>query len=56
MNVSAFVGIANSPLHVDLKAVLPDLNTLIAEFLRKNQRALKISSLHLLHVGQANYD
>uniref|UniRef100_A0A914ZPD0 TATA-binding protein interacting (TIP20) domain-containing protein n=8 Tax=Parascaris univalens TaxID=6257 RepID=A0A914ZPD0_PARUN len=48
VTVKALTTIVNSPLKINLGAILPDVLPLLAEFLRKNQRALKIATLGLL--------
>lgn len=42
VTVKALTTIVNSPLKINLGAILPDVLPLLAEFLRKNQRALKV--------------
>ena len=53
--VKALISIAKSPLKIDLKAILADSLPILAGFLRKNQRALKLSSLALLDTLVKNY-
>jgi len=54
--VRAFTSIAQSPLRLDLSPVLKgDTLLVLAGFLRKNQRALKLSTLSLLDVFVRNY-
>uniref|UniRef100_A0A0N5AZJ8 TIP120 domain-containing protein n=1 Tax=Syphacia muris TaxID=451379 RepID=A0A0N5AZJ8_9BILA len=48
VTVKSLTTIVNSPLKINLEAILPDTLLLLAEFLRKNQRALKIATLNLL--------
>ena len=53
--VKAFIRIASSELKIELKPVLADSLPILAGFLRKNQRALKLSSLALLDILVRNY-
>jgi cullin-associated NEDD8-dissociated protein 1 len=53
--VKALIRIANSELRIDLKPILADSLPILAGFLRKNQRALKLSSLSLLDILVRNY-
>ncbi|XP_014219728.1 cullin-associated NEDD8-dissociated protein 1 [Copidosoma floridanum] len=46
--VKALTCIASSPLHINLAPILSDTVPILGSFLRKNQRALKLSSLVLL--------
>lgn len=48
VTVKALTTIVNSSLKINLGIILPEALPLLAEFLRKNQRALKISTLNLL--------
>ncbi|VDD93477.1 unnamed protein product [Enterobius vermicularis] len=48
VTVKSLNTVVNSPLKINLSAILPDSLLLLAEFLRKNQRALKIATLNLL--------
>jgi len=56
VSVKALVKIASSPLAIDLKSTIlePSL-AVLATFLRKNQRALKLSTLTLLNILVKNY-
>ncbi|KHN71493.1 Cullin-associated Nedd8-dissociated protein 1, partial [Toxocara canis] len=47
VTVKALTTIVNSPLKINLGAILPEVLPLLAEFLRKNQRALKVRFLPL---------
>ncbi|TNN40104.1 Cullin-associated NEDD8-dissociated protein 1 [Liparis tanakae] len=53
--VKALTLIAGSPLKVDLRPVLPDAVPILASFLRKNQRALKLCTLAALDILLRNY-
>ncbi|KAJ8684120.1 hypothetical protein QAD02_019912 [Eretmocerus hayati] len=53
--VKALTCIAASPLHIDLKSILQEAIPILGSFLRKNQRALKLSSLVLLDTLVRNY-
>lgn len=53
--VKALIKIANSDLKIDLKPILAESLPILAGFLRKNQRALKLSSLALLDILVRNY-
>jgi cullin-associated NEDD8-dissociated protein 1 len=53
--LQALTCIAASPLHIDLKPILQDAIPILGSFLRKNQRALKLSSLVLLDTLVRNY-
>lgn len=53
--VKALTKIAGSPLKIDLRPVLGEAMPILASFLRKNQRALKLSTLTLLGVLVRNY-
>lgn len=46
--VKALTMIANSKLRIDITSILRDSIPILAGFLRKNQRALKLSTLVLL--------
>ncbi|XP_014246740.1 cullin-associated NEDD8-dissociated protein 1 isoform X2 [Cimex lectularius] len=46
--VKALTKVASSPLKIDLRPILTDGVPLLGSFLRKNQRALKLSTLSLL--------
>jgi hypothetical protein len=48
--VKALIRIASSELKIDLRPILADSLPILAGFLRKNQRALKLSSLALLDI------
>ena len=56
VSVKALVKIASSPLAIDLKSTIlePSL-AVLATLLRKNQRALKLSTLTLLNILVKNY-
>ena len=49
------IRIASSELKIELKPILADSLPILAGFLRKNQRALKLSSLVLLDILVRNY-
>ena len=53
--VKALTKIAASPLRIDLRPILPDAVPVLASFLRKNQRALKLATLQLLETLVTNY-
>jgi len=53
--VKALILAASSPLRIDLRCILTDSLPVLASFLRKNQRALKLSSLQLLDTLAKNY-
>ena len=53
--VKALTKIAQSPLKVNLISILVDCFPILASFLRKNQRVLKLSTLSLLDVLVRNY-
>ncbi|CAB0035380.1 unnamed protein product [Trichogramma brassicae] len=53
--VKALTCIASSPLKINLTQILPEAISIIGSFLRKNQRALKLSSLILLDTIERNY-
>ena len=53
--IKALTCIAASPLRVDLTSILKTAIPLLGSFLRKNQRALKLSSLVLLDTLVRNY-
>ncbi|KAL7299729.1 hypothetical protein TKK_0007479 [Trichogramma kaykai] len=53
--VKALTCIASSPLKINLTQILPEAVSIIGSFLRKNQRALKLSSLILLDTIERNY-
>ncbi len=54
--VRALTAVSNSPIvKIDLRDILPAALPLLAEFLRKNQRALKLGTLHLLDSLVLNY-
>ncbi|MEQ2205427.1 Cullin-associated NEDD8-dissociated protein 1 [Xenoophorus captivus] len=52
---AALTLIAGSPLKIDLRPVLPDAVPILASFLRKNQRALKLCTLAALDILLRNY-
>ncbi|CAG0890156.1 unnamed protein product [Darwinula stevensoni] len=54
--VKALTGIAASPLKIDLKLILGDTMPILGSFLRKNQRALRLSTLTLLDTLVKNYN
>jgi len=51
----ALTAIASSPLRIDLRVILSEILPVLASFLRKNQRALKLSTLALLDTLVKNY-
>ncbi|KAK2158819.1 hypothetical protein LSH36_163g01004 [Paralvinella palmiformis] len=53
--VKAVTLIAGSPLHIDLLPILDDGVPILASFLRKNNRALRLSTLQCLDVLVKNY-
>jgi len=53
--VKALVRIASSDLKIDLRPILEPSLAVLATFLRKNQRALKLSTLTLLNILVCNY-
>lgn len=53
--VKALTMIAGSPLNIDLRPILDEGIPILASFLRKNQRALKLSTLTCLDVLGKNY-
>ncbi|NXN92906.1 CAND1 protein, partial [Rhinopomastus cyanomelas] len=53
--VKALTLIASSPLNIDLRSILGEGFPILASFLRKNQRALKLSTLAALDVLVKNY-
>eukprot|EP00112_Aurelia_sp_Birch-Aquarium-sp1_P013777 Seg2940.2 transcript_id=Seg2940.2/GoldUCD/mRNA.D3Y31 product="Cullin-associated NEDD8-dissociated protein 1" protein_id=Seg2940.2/GoldUCD/D3Y31 len=53
--VKAVTSIAGSPLKIDLSKILPEATPLLATFLRKNHRALKLSTLTCLDTLVVNY-
>uniref|UniRef100_A0A0A9YSQ6 Cullin-associated NEDD8-dissociated protein 1 n=2 Tax=Lygus hesperus TaxID=30085 RepID=A0A0A9YSQ6_LYGHE len=53
--VKALTKVAASPLRIDLRPILNDGVPLLGSFLRKNQRALKLSTLTLLDTLVNNY-
>ncbi|XP_034962447.2 cullin-associated NEDD8-dissociated protein 1 isoform X1 [Zootoca vivipara] len=53
--VKALTLIASSPLRIDLRPVLAEGFPILASFLRKNQRALKLSTLAALDILIKNY-
>uniref|UniRef100_A0A8B9VJ69 TATA-binding protein interacting (TIP20) domain-containing protein n=1 Tax=Anas zonorhyncha TaxID=75864 RepID=A0A8B9VJ69_9AVES len=53
--VKALTLIASSPLKIDLRPILGDGFPILASFLRKNQRALKLSTLTALDILVKNY-
>lgn len=52
---AALTLIAGSPLKINLRPVLPDAVPILASFLRKNQRALKLCTLAALDILLRNY-
>ncbi|VDN06172.1 unnamed protein product [Thelazia callipaeda] len=55
VTIKALITIVNSPLSVSLQFIISDSLLLLAEYLRKNHRALKISALNLLDCLVTNY-
>merc|ERR1719370_2843653 len=53
--VKALIAIASSPPRIDLRCILKDSLPVLSSFLRKNQRALKLSTLVLLDTLVKNY-
>ncbi|KAL4716046.1 hypothetical protein ACJJTC_002811 [Scirpophaga incertulas] len=53
--VKALTKVASSPLRIDLRPILTDAVPILGSFLRKNQRALKLSTLVLLDTLVQNY-
>lgn len=53
--VKALTKIASSPLHIDIRPLLPEALPILAGFLRKNQRALKLTTVALLDRIVNNY-
>uniref|UniRef100_A0A4X2LA96 Cullin associated and neddylation dissociated 2 (putative) n=1 Tax=Vombatus ursinus TaxID=29139 RepID=A0A4X2LA96_VOMUR len=53
--VKALILVAGSPLRVDLQPIIDDALPILASFLRKNQRALKLATLAALEVLARNY-
>jgi len=53
--VKALTKIASSPLHIDIQLLLPEALPILASFLRKNQRSLKLTTLTLLDRTINNY-
>ncbi|XP_072203506.1 cullin-associated NEDD8-dissociated protein 1-like isoform X2 [Excalfactoria chinensis] len=53
--VKALTFIASSPLKIDLRPILGEGFPILASFLRKNQRALKLSTLAALDILVKNY-
>lgn len=53
--VKALTKVASSPLRIDLSPILSDAVPILGSFLRKNQRALKLSTLVLLETLVQNY-
>lgn len=53
--VKALTKVAASPLRIDLRPILSDALPVLASFLRKNQRALKLATLTLLDTLVTNY-
>ncbi|PZC73570.1 hypothetical protein B5X24_HaOG209399 [Helicoverpa armigera] len=53
--VKALTKVASSPLRIDLTPILSDAVPILGSFLRKNQRALKLSTLVLLDTLVQNY-
>ncbi|XP_065063149.1 cullin-associated NEDD8-dissociated protein 1-like [Rhopilema esculentum] len=53
--VKAVTSIAGSPLKINLQIILPEATPLLATFLRKNHRALKLSTLTCLDTLVKNY-
>ncbi|XP_026534350.1 cullin-associated NEDD8-dissociated protein 1-like [Notechis scutatus] len=53
--VKALTLIANSSLKIDLRPILAEVFPILASFLRKNQRALKLSTLTALDILIRNY-
>lgn len=53
--VKALTKVASSPLRIDLRPILPEAIPFLGTLLRKNQRALKLSTLTLLDVLVNSY-
>ncbi|XP_074601185.1 cullin-associated and neddylation-dissociated 1 [Brevipalpus obovatus] len=53
--VKALTEVASSRFRVNLAPLLPEAVPILASFLRKNQRTLKLSTLHLLDTLVKNY-
>jgi len=53
--VKALTNVANSPFKLDMSPLLPQSFSILASFLRKNQRALKLQTLVLLDILCKNY-
>ncbi|XP_049773388.1 cullin-associated NEDD8-dissociated protein 1 [Schistocerca cancellata] len=53
--VKALTKVAGSPLRIDLRPIMGEAIPILGSFLRKNQRALKLSTLTLLDVLVRNY-
>ncbi|KAI1290335.1 Cullin-associated Nedd8-dissociated protein 1 [Halotydeus destructor] len=53
--VKALSNIASSPFKINLDPLLPEAFNILASFLRKNQRALKLCTLALLDILAKNY-
>ena len=53
--VKALIAIASSPLHIDLRCILSDSMPVLSSFLRKIQRALKLTTLLLMDTMVENY-
>lgn len=53
--VKALTKVAGSPLRIDLRPILGEAVPILGSFLRKNQRALKLSTLTLLDTLVRNY-
>ncbi|XP_067009322.1 cullin-associated NEDD8-dissociated protein 1 [Anabrus simplex] len=53
--VKALTKVAGSPLRIDLRPILGEAIPILGSFLRKNQRALKLSTLTLLDTLVRNY-
>ena len=53
--VKALTKISSSPLRIDVRPLLPEALPILAGFLRKNQRALKLTTLTLLDRIINNY-
>lgn len=53
--VKALTKVAASPLRIDLRPILGEAIPMLGSFLRKNQRALKLSTLTLLDVLVNSY-
>ncbi|XP_071811076.1 cullin-associated NEDD8-dissociated protein 1-like isoform X1 [Apostichopus japonicus] len=54
--VKALMMIAGSPLKIDISPILPQGVPILASFLRKNHRALKLSTLGTLDIVIKNYE